>query len=191
MALLGAYTVFRARSGEDWGTAYGVLASGVCCGLPLGAIAGFAAALRMVRDGLEDWSAFQWLGVALGIALGPMACSFGVSNLRLDLTGVLIVAVATAVCGTLGGLLATACEGLWRRASRDRSPFITAVLGLLFTFIPAMLLLIVVALLYRQQLTGLRLAWSILIGAPILWVSAIWLRRDEWQDERASSASGC
>src|SRR5436305_13428613 len=102
IALLGALTVFRARSGEDWGTAFGMMYAGGCCGLPLGAIAGFAGALSIAREESEDWSAMGWIGIALGSGLGAASYSFGVGQVRVDLVKVLIAAVVTSRVGTVG-----------------------------------------------------------------------------------------
>ena len=178
IALLGALTVFRARSGEDWGTAFGMMYAGACCGLPLGALAGFAGALRIAREESEDWSAMVWIGVALGAGLGAAIYHFVVGQVRFDLMNVLIAAVATAMFGTVGGMLAATGEGLWRRASTGRSQFNTTVLGLLFAFVTASLLLVLVTMLFSRQLTVLQLAWSILIGVPILCGTLMWLRAD-------------
>jgi hypothetical protein len=115
------------------------MSAGGCCGLPPGALAGFAATLRIAREGNEDWSMIVWTGVALGVAVGPASCSFGVAQAPsgvaqapFDLMNMLIAAVVTAMFGTVGGMLAATGDGLWRRVSTGRSQFNTTVLGRLF-----------------------------------------------------------
>jgi len=186
IALLGALTIFRARSGEDWGTAFGMIYAGGCCGLPLGALAGFAGALHIAREECEDWSPMVWIGVALGAGMGVAIYDFVVGQVRFDLINVLIAAIATAMFGTVGGMLAATGEGLWRRASSGRSQFHTTVLGLLFAFVTASSLLVLAIMLFSRQLTVLQLAWSILIGVPILCGTLMWLRvagnqKSEWR----------
>ena len=51
-------------------------------------------------------------------------------------------------------------------------------LGLLFAFVPTLLLLGLATLLFSKQLTGFQLALSILIGVPILFGLLTWLRFD-------------
>jgi hypothetical protein len=178
MGLIGAFTIFRARSGEDWGTAYGMMYSGLCCGLPLGAIAGFAGAVRIAREESEDWSAIVWIGVALGVAMGPVCYYFEASQLRSDVISALIVAIVTAMFGTVGGMLAATGEGLWRRASRGQSQSVATGLGLLFVFISTSFVLVLVTVLISSQWTVFQLALLVLIGVPILCGSVMWLRRD-------------
>jgi hypothetical protein len=196
IALLGALTVFRARSGEDWGTAFGMMYAGGCCGLPLGALAGFAAALHIAREATEDWSMIVWIGVALGVALGPASYSFkvaqapfGVAQAPFDLMNVVVAALVTAMSGTVGGMLAATVEGLWRRASTGRSQFVSTVLGLLFAFVPVSLLLVVVTMLFSSHLTVLQFAWSILIGVPILCGTLTWLKGEEKQKRERRTLS--
>jgi hypothetical protein len=179
IALVGAFTVFRARSGEDWGTYYGVMYSGFCCGVPLGALAGLVCARQVAQDARENWSPIVWIGVVVGVALGPiMSYYVGMSQVKFDLMNVLIIAVATAMFGTVGGMLAATGEGIWRRATKGRSRFLATGLGLFFAFIPTVLMLVLATLLVSRQLTGFQLAWSILIGVPILCGFVTWLRRD-------------
>jgi hypothetical protein len=179
IALIGAFTIFRARSGEDWGTYYGVMYSGFCCGVPLGALAGFAGAIRFAQEESEDWSPIVWIGVALGVALGPiLSYYFGVGPVQSGWMNLLIIAVVTPMFGTIGGMVAATGEGIWRRARRGRSPVVATGLGLLFAFVPTLLLVVLATLLLSQQLTGYQLALSILVGVPILCVSAAWLRGD-------------
>ncbi len=177
VALIAALTVARARSGEDWGTGLGVMYAGACCGFPLGAIAGFAGALRIAEVESEDWSLVVWIGVALGAAVGLASCHFNASQLRFDWISLLIVAVVTVTFGTVGGMTAAVGEGTWRRITRGRSQFATTVLGLVCASVVASLLLGLVTMLVSRQLTALQFAWSILIGIPILCGALMWLRR--------------
>ena len=178
IALVGAFTIFRARSGEDWGTAYGAMYSGACCGVPLGALAGLFGAILSARDEIEDWSAIVWIGVALGVAMGPVCYYCEASQLRSDLISALIVAIVTAMFGTVGGMLAATGEGLWRRASRGQSQSVATGLGLLFVFIPTSFVLVLVTMLISRQLTVFQLALLVLIEVPILCGSVTWLRLD-------------
>jgi hypothetical protein len=179
VALLGAFTVFRAASGEDWGTSFGVMYSGLCCGASLGALAGFMAAMRIARAGGEDWSPVVWIGVASGVALGPLGYRLAVGQVRLDLVSMLLVAVVAAMSGTVGGMLAATGEGIWRRASGSRGKSPTTGFGLLLAFLALSSLFAMATLLLGGRWTGLQLAVSILIGVPILCGSVAWLGRDE------------
>ena len=86
IALLGAVTVFRARSGEDWGTAFGMMYAGACCGLPLGALAGFAGALDIAREESEDWSrdGLDWRGAGRRAGSGGLSLRGGPGSLGPD-----------------------------------------------------------------------------------------------------------
>ena len=189
IALIGALTVFRARSGEDWGTVFGVIFSGACLGMPLGAVAGIAAARVIASDESDDWGPIVWIGVALGVAVGLASCYFGVSNLRFDLIGALIVVIGTAMFGAIGGLLAATAEGLWRRASRGRSLVVGIVLGLLFVFIASSLVLAMASMAFSSRLTGFQLAVAFLIGVPILCGLIAWLRYDGKRRRRRKRAN--
>ena len=168
ITVLGAFTVFRARSGEDWGTSLGMLLSGACFGAPLGAIAGFQGARLIARDEREAWSAIVWIGVALGFLLGPVSTFFAVSNLRPDFVGVLIVVVVTVMFATVGGMLATSGERLWRRASMGRSRSVAAGLAVLIVLVSASVLALLLTMLLEGRWTVFEMALAILIGVPIL-----------------------
>jgi hypothetical protein len=144
--------------------------------LPLGALAGFGGALRVARDGSEEWTPAVWFGVALGVALGPVIYVSGVGRPRFDLINALIVAIVTAMSGTVVGMLAATGEGLWVRARKGKSRFATTVLGFIFAFVPAALLFVLLSMLFGRQFTGFQVASSILIGVPILCGSVTWAK---------------
>jgi hypothetical protein len=175
IAAVGAFSIFRARSGEDWGTAFGVMYSGFCCGMPLGAIAGLAVAARIAQEETRDWSPIVWIGVTLGVALGPiMSYQLGVHAIQFYSMNALIVALVAAALGTVGGMLAAAGEGMWRLASAGRSRFVATLLGLFFVMLTAISLLAAATPLLGKQLTATQLAWSLLIAVPILFGLLTW-----------------
>jgi hypothetical protein len=177
VGLIGAFTVFRARSGEDWGTAFGVLYSGFCCGVPLGGLVGFVGAIWIVQDEQEDWSPIVWIGVALGAALGFFAGYREVTGqVHLPWLRVLLIAVVAATIGTVGGTLAASGERIWRRATKGRSQVVASGLGILLALIATVLLLGLATRLFSGQWTGLQLAVWILVGVPILSGVASWFR---------------
>jgi hypothetical protein len=182
IGMVGAFTVFRARSGEDWGTAFGVMYSGLCCGIPLGAILGIVAGARMLRDEQEDWSPIIWIGVALGAALG-LFISYRevVGQVQSDWLKVLLTVVVAATIGTMGGMLAAIGEGIWRRTSEGHSQVVRLGLRLLLALIPAVLLLGLATRLFSRQWTGYQVGLCILVGVPILCGVAAWFRVDENQ----------
>jgi hypothetical protein len=175
--LVGAFTIFRARSGEDWGSAFGVMYSAFCCGVPLGALAGFLAAIRVLQSEVEDWSPIVWIGVCLGVGLG-LFISFSrlMGQLQTVATQLLLTAIVTAATGAVGGILAAAGEQIWVRATRGSYRLVAAVLGLLLALVPALCVLGVAALCFAGRITPLELALSILIGVPILCGLALWAR---------------
>jgi hypothetical protein len=179
IALLGAFTIFRARSGEDWGTAFGAIFSGACFGLPLGGLAGIGAARVIASDESDDWGPFVWIGVAVGVSLGLASCYFGVSNLRFDVVGALIAVIATAMFGAIGGMLAAIGEGLWRRTRRGTSRLAAIGLAALCAFVAISMLCVLARMQFNKQLTGVQIALTLLIGAPILCGSTIWLRNGQ------------
>jgi hypothetical protein len=63
--------------GEPWQAGFGQYLGGLICGAPLGSLAGLALCVGWIgtRDQPRVWSVFVWLGVLLGLALGPVVSS--------------------------------------------------------------------------------------------------------------------
>jgi hypothetical protein len=96
---------------EPWQAGLGQYLGGLLCGAPLGSLAGLALSVGWMRarDRARVWSGFIWLGVLLGLALGPVV------SLRWNVhqgTGWWGTAVMTAACGTVGGFVAAVCLGI-------------------------------------------------------------------------------
>ena len=94
--------------GEPSSAGFGQYLGGLFCGAPLGSLAGLALSVGWMnaRDHPRVWGVFVWLGVLLGLALGPVL-SFRWSAHQG--TGWWGTAVVTAACGTVGGLVAGVC----------------------------------------------------------------------------------
>lgn len=103
--------------GEPWQAGFGQYLGGLICGAPLGSLAGLALSVGWMctRDQPRVWSVFVWLGVLLGLALGPVV------SFRWNIhqgTGWWGTAMVTAACGTVGGFVAGVFAGYregWKR----------------------------------------------------------------------------
>ena len=96
--------------GEPWQKAYGQYLGGLICGAPLGSLAGLALSLgyMLARDQSRVWSIFVWLGVLLGLVLGPVVSFRWNVHQGTSWWG---TAVVTVACGSVGGFVAGACSG--------------------------------------------------------------------------------
>jgi hypothetical protein len=98
--------------GEPWQAGFGQYLGGLICGAPLGSLAGLALSVGWMcaQDQPRVWSVFVWLGVLVGLALGPVV------SFRWNVyqgTGWWGTAVVTVACGTLGGFVGAVCSGSW------------------------------------------------------------------------------
>lgn len=102
---------------EPWQAGFGQYLGGLICGAPLGSLLGLGLVIGWIRsrDPGPAWSVFIWLGVILGLTLGP-ALSFR-WNVHQG-TGWWGTAVVTAACGTVGGFLASVCLSVWEGRNR-------------------------------------------------------------------------
>jgi hypothetical protein len=97
---------------EPWQAAYGQFMAGLMCGAPLGSLAGLCLSFGWIisRDRSRVWGVFVWLGVLLGLALGPVVSHRWQVDQAAGWWG---TAIVSAACGTVGGLIAAACVGSW------------------------------------------------------------------------------
>ena len=104
--------------GEPSQMGIGQYLGGLFCGAPLGSLTGLALSVGWMRAREQPrvWSVFVWLGILIGLAMGPVV-SFRWSVHQG--TGWWGTAVVTAACGTVGGFVAAVCmefaEGRARR----------------------------------------------------------------------------
>ena len=105
--------------GEPWQAGVGQYLGGLICGAPLGSLTGLGVSIGWIRerDELRVWSAFVWLGVLLGLVMGPVVSSHW--NIHQG-TGWWGTAVVIAACGTVGGMVASGSLALWKAERKTR-----------------------------------------------------------------------
>jgi hypothetical protein len=98
--------------GEPWQAGFGQYLGGLICGAPLGSLAGLALSVGWIRarDESRVWSVLVWIGVLLGLALGPVVSFRWNVHQGMGWWG---TAVVIAACGTVGGFVAGVCSGSW------------------------------------------------------------------------------
>jgi hypothetical protein len=107
------------RHEEPWTRGFGQALGGLICGAPLGALTGLAASLVWIgaRHDRAAWSVVVWLGILLGLLMGPSV------SFRLGLHngfGWWGTALVTAACGTVGGSLAGMALAIGKPATKVR-----------------------------------------------------------------------
>jgi hypothetical protein len=111
--LILVIALMQRPGGEPWQAGFGQYLGGLLCGAPFGSLVGLTLSLRWIRsrDQSRVWSVFEWFGVVLGLAMGP------VMSFRWNVhrgTGWWGTAVVTAACGIVGGLVAGVCLRAWQ-----------------------------------------------------------------------------
>jgi hypothetical protein len=181
IAVIMVVTIARGRpAGDGWGRDLYLMYAGLCCGMPLGGLSGFAIAIQVAKDGMQDWSKIVWIAAALGAALGSALGFFGMEqgHAQLDVQHMLSAAVVAALMGTLCGIAAVLGEELWRRAGGRRIKPAMRVLGRLGAVAPAACVLWLSISIFLYQLTLLQSSFSVFLGVPFLCAGLLWLRVD-------------
>ncbi len=91
--------------GEPWQAGFGQHLGGLICGAPLGSLIGLALSLGWMsaREESRAWDLPVWLGVLVGLVLGPIASFRWNLHQAMGWWG---TAVLTIASGAAGGLLA-------------------------------------------------------------------------------------
>jgi hypothetical protein len=98
--------------GEPWQAGFGQYLEGLICGAPLGSLTGLALSVGWIcaREESRVWSGLVWIGLLLGLALGPAVGFRWNVHQGMGWWG---TAVVTVACGAVGGFAAGVCSGSW------------------------------------------------------------------------------
>jgi hypothetical protein len=105
VATFYAFAILFANRGSPETRGYGIYIGGLFCVAPLGVIFGVMVSIGWLRASQHDalWSKFVWLGIAVGLGMGPFV-SFSVGP-HSDF-GWWATWIVTIACGAVGGIIA-------------------------------------------------------------------------------------
>jgi cytochrome bd-type quinol oxidase subunit 2 len=115
-----AFVILIADKGDPETRGYGIYIGGLFCVAPLGVILGVMASILWIRARRHDalWSKFVWLGIAVGLVLGPFL-SFSRIGPHDDF-GWWATWIVTIASGALGGFMVSVLSALQRPPNLQR-----------------------------------------------------------------------